>query len=199
MLRTPAPHTSALGVTSKPGDNHTVSNESTFGAISFECPHCRTVAQHSWFGQDVAFRALFAILQHMYFNYRRHIKDYQQEAIAGFLSELNNKLPREVESLISASFAVAVCEACDDPSLWINRQLVYPITTNIDPPNKDLNEEIRGLYAEAASICAASPKGAAALLRLALQKLMVQLGKDGKNINTNIKELVADGLSPKIQ
>ena len=65
--------------------------------------------------------------------------------------------------------------------------------------NPDLNEDIAALYQEAANIYADSPKGATALLRLALQKLLVQLGKDGKNINNNIKELVAEGLSPKIQ
>ena len=36
-------------------------------------------------------------------------------------------------------------------------------------------------------------------MRLALQKLLMQIGKSGKNINNDIKELVAEGLSPKIQ
>ena len=36
-------------------------------------------------------------------------------------------------------------------------------------------------------------------MRLALQKLLKQVGKSGKNINNDIKELVAEGLSPKIQ
>ena len=37
------------------------------------------------------------------------------------------------------------------------------------------------------------------MLRLALQLLLKQLGKSGKNINNDIKELVSEGLSPKIQ
>ncbi len=36
-------------------------------------------------------------------------------------------------------------------------------------------------------------------MRLALQKLLEQVGKSGKNINNDIKALVADGMSPKIQ
>ena len=62
-----------------------------------------------------------------------------------------------------------------------------------------MEQEIQELYREASAIVIDSPKGATALLRLALQLLLKQLGKPGKNINNDIKGLVADGLSPKIQ
>ncbi|WPC04208.1 DUF4145 domain-containing protein [Pseudomonas benzenivorans] len=62
-----------------------------------------------------------------------------------------------------------------------------------------MDEDIKEIYQEAATIFVDSPKGATALLRLALQKLLKQVGKSGKNINNDIKELVAEGLSPKIQ
>lgn len=62
-----------------------------------------------------------------------------------------------------------------------------------------MNEEIQNLYLEASSIVVDSPKGATAILRLALQLLLKQLGKSGKNINADIKELVSEGLSPRIQ
>jgi len=77
--------------------------------------------------------------------------------------------------------------------------MVYPRAIPIEPPNDDLNEEIKSLYIEASKIFIDSPKGAAALLRLALQKFLKQIGKEGKNINNDIKELVEAGLNPKIQ
>src|SRR5690606_21230987 len=63
----------------------------------------------------------------------------------------------------------------------------------------DLDKDIVGVYNAAASILHKSPRGAAALLRLAVQKLCKQLGEPGKNINADIGNLVKKGLSPTIQ
>jgi biotin operon repressor len=77
--------------------------------------------------------------------------------------------------------------------------MIYPDFLPVLPPNPDLNQDIQQDYKEAASILKKSPRGACALLRLALQKLMVQLGKSGKNLNDDIAKLVKEGLPQKIQ
>ncbi len=51
---------------------------------------------------------------------------------------------------------------------------------------KEVNEDIRRDYDEAAKVLALSPRGAAALLRLAIRKLCKELGEPGKNINEDI-------------
>ncbi len=77
--------------------------------------------------------------------------------------------------------------------------MVYPSFAGVDSPNQDLGEDIRDDYQEAAEILQRSPRGAAALLRLAIQKLCIQLGEDGENLNTDIGNLVARGLPEKVQ
>ena len=94
---------------------------------------------------------------------------------------------------------ISECNHCSKLSVWHDEKMIYPEKTNINEPNNDLNEDIKKDYLEATSILNKSPRGAAALLRLAIQKLCKQLGESGKNINDDIASLVKKGLPVQIQ
>ncbi|WP_201262388.1 DUF4145 domain-containing protein [Azospira sp. I13] len=93
----------------------------------------------------------------------------------------------------------AWCCHCHNESIWVNDNLIHPIATQAPPPNADIPEEILDDYNEASRIVGDSPRGAAALLRLCVQKLCKHLGEPGKNINADIASLVKKGLNPTIQ
>jgi hypothetical protein len=84
-------------------------------------------------------------------------------------------------------------------AIWVHDRLIYPEIAPSIMPNADLGDEVKADFIEARSILGTSPRGAAALLRLAVQKLCIQLGESGKNIDSDIASLVKKGLSPKIQ
>jgi len=91
------------------------------------------------------------------------------------------------------------CFNCNKIAVWVNDRLLFPRTKSSIQPNPDLREDIIRDFEEAREIVDASPRGAAALLRLCIQKLCEQLGENGKDIFNDIASLVKKGLNPLIQ
>ncbi len=102
-----------------------------------------------------------------------------------------------LESLFDTD--IAICSHCNKYSIWYEEKMIYPNLPGVELPNEDLKDEIKKDYYEAVGIVQKSPRGAAALLRLGIQKLCIQLGEKGKDINTDIGNLVKKGLPVKVQ
>ena len=66
-------------------------------------------------------------------------------------------------------------------------------------PHPDLPEDCKTDYMEARNIVNHSPRGAAALLRLVLQKLCNHFGNPEKSINDNLAEMVNRGLPERLR
>jgi len=99
----------------------------------------------------------------------------------------------------SDSVRVSNCHHCEKSTLWVKDKMVFPDTGSAPFPNSEMPEAVLKLYREAASIQSKSPRGAAALLRLAIQILCKELGEAGKNINKDISNLVNKGLPDIVQ
>ena len=106
---------------------------------SFHCPNCGVFSQHTWSNE------IYCI--------------YIQDRADG---------GRERASYNLNDYATAKCIHCSDISIWKGQIMVYPLTGNIEIANSDLPEDIQNDYNEAKNIVNISPRGAAALLRLAI-------------------------------
>jgi hypothetical protein len=103
------------------------------------------------------------------------------------------------DQLQMQNWSVSFCNHCQGLTVWLKSTMLYPDSSLAPPPNPDLPAEIIPDFEEARSILQRSPRGAAALFRLCIQKLCIQLGEKGKNINDDIASLVQKGLNPMVQ
>ncbi len=179
---------------------------------AFNCPHCGALAKQFWSS------AVADILKD---NHKPLIIDEARRKEASFKDvedeEERKKLEhwlvrmakgRPFEDWVQDSvysntkienLHFSSCFNCNDISIWIYDRLVWPQRGEGPNPNADLPEDVRTDYDEASTILNLSPRGAAALLRLCIQKLCKHLGEKGENINDDIKALVKKGLEVRLQ
>lgn len=100
----------------------------------------------------------------------------------------------------------STCAACGEIAVWrvadideLEGSMLLPANSIAALPHPDMPEDVKQDFNEAAAIAMVSPRGAGALLRLSVQKLMISLGMSGNNLNADIGTLVKEGLPAQIQ
>ena len=83
----------------------------------------------------------------------------------------------------SCSFVTVLFES--PGMIWRKSNMVYPDRGTAPSPNREMPEEVKKDYEEAATIVSRSPRGAAALLRLAIKKLCTHLEEPGEYRSTS--------------
>ncbi|MED0800177.1 DUF4145 domain-containing protein [Bacillus safensis] len=165
----------------------------SYGANKFVCPTCMVYSQQKWYEIQKNDDMGNELILTEDLRTRGRVPAYASpNKEAGVI----HAIPQFRTDNITA---LSVCISCDQPAYWIGGELVYPKNPTVKPPNSDMPEEVKKLYNEAREISVLSPRASAALLRLALEKLLPLLGAQGKRINDMIGDLVKKGLSPKIQ
>lgn len=89
------------------------------------------------------------------------------------------------------------CHSCNNYSVWFKGKMIFPSGSNIPMPHTDMPESVKEIYNEAREIASKSPRAAAALLRLALEKLTEELWETNWKLNTRIGNLKKKWLPEK--
>jgi hypothetical protein len=142
----------------------------TFQSASFTCPNCGVTTSQIW-SKNISIT-------------------YHSTEPDGRVIARNYEISK---------YHICKCSHCTDISIWGGNKMIFPLVGTVPNPNDDLPTTIQEDYLEARNIVNLSPRGAAALLRLAVQKLCIELGEKGKNINDDIKNLVKKGLPETMQ
>ncbi len=91
----------------------------------------------------------------------------------------------------------AQCQNCDELSIWYDSKMVYPKVLTALLAHEDMPETVKVIYNEARNVASDSSRAAAALLRVALEKLTEELGETEGTLNARIGKLSKKGLPQK--
>jgi Domain of unknown function (DUF4145) len=189
------------------------SHPPSLSQTAFDCPHCGAFTTQDWFHLypqrfDGESRSPFIPDAEMTIRVRANegldpekkakLIDWFEKLSSGliFVETLNQT--KFLNSKVNNMF-LSQCYNCTKYAVWVHDQLVHPTAMTGPDPNPDLPSDVLRDYEEAGRIASESPRGAAALLRLAIQKLCVVLGEIGEKIDDDIKSLVKKGLTPMVQ
>ena len=186
----------------------------TLGAPSFTCPYCSATAHQFWFNlfalncddrsrPSIPDDQSIEMLAKAKTNSDDERKRIQNAVERGRLLQLGKLFVWEgtcprYEVLYVGNLWLSRCYSCGEMCVWLHDKMINPIAAYDVKPNEDMPADVRNDFLEAASILNNSPRGSAALLRLAIQRLCKHLGGKGKNINEDVAALVAKGLNPLI-
>lgn len=153
---------------------------------SFKCPHCGAFAHMKWDN-------LFFITHDEQGNEHNVQTRVHQANCASCNKENIWYNHREISGWLGLN---GIPRPSDDSEL----SRLYPVrqVNSYDIPDylPDMPDDVKVLYQEAALIFQLSPRSAAALIRLALEKLCEYLGVRKKNIKESIEELAKQQIIP---
>jgi len=178
------------------------------GQHSFSCPSCGAIAHQTWYrlfldqyekdsSPWMPDEKTFETLERDFGpDARRSMGEYFKKRLSKkpFREDLEQTL--WVRGQLDNVYA-SQCYSCNHYSIWIADELIYPHQKYSVAPAADMPDEIRTDFLEAASIVDTSARGAAALLRLCIQKIVKELGGKGNNLNEDIGKLVEQRLIPE--
>ncbi len=185
--------------------------EPLLGAESFSCPHCGAIAHQTWYKAllityernkkpavvqydavlDTRTRAVVMEETNKERERQRVIAYYDRLHRHVVTYRIMSQSGNSSAELVNVS--LSQCFSCDGFSIWVKDKLMYPATETAFIAHEEMPEAVKDDFNEAASIVDKSARGAAALLRLAIQKIVIELGEKGDNLNHDIGKLVEKG------
>lgn len=177
---------------------------------AFNCPTCQVLTTQYWFtcGAGAVEKNNKPSVFVWDADFEKSLNEIQDEQEREDLAKFAQRLTRKLPFLREASFRgdhvlhniwFSQCYECDAIAVWAHETLIWPRVGAAPLPNPDLPPEVRRDYDEASTILDASPRGAAALLRYAIQQLCMFLGEPGKHLDTDLASLVKKGLDIRVQ
>jgi hypothetical protein len=181
----------------------------TIDQLAFNCPHCHALARQFWF--SVHADPLKADEKPVVANGETgaalmfgDAEEGERERQVKWAERVPSGRPllrvhREFRNRDVQNISISYCFNCNEICLWVVDQMVWPRCATGPEPKRHTSPDVQRKTEEASQTLDASPRGAAALLRLATEKLCKELGNSEESPRPEIAPLFQEEVDARVQ
>jgi Domain of unknown function (DUF4145) len=179
--------------------------------LAFNCPHCNALARQFWFSvhadplksDEKPVVATAETVKTVTFS-NGNLEEAERDRKLKWAEQMASGRPflevhREFRNRDVQNVSISYCFNCNEMCLWVYDQLVWPGRAGGSEPKPLAPPNVRREYEEANQTLEASPRGAAALLRLAIEKLCKELGVTDESVKDDIAFFVREDVDARVQ
>jgi hypothetical protein len=173
--------------------------------LAFNCPHCDALARQFWVSvhadplksDEKQVVATAETVKTLTFG---DIEEAERDRKLKWAEQMASGRPflevhREFRNRDVQNVSISYCCNCNEMCLWVCDQL----GAGGPEPKLDAPPNVRREYEEASQTLEASPRGAAALLRLAIEKLCKELEVSEESLKDDIAFFVREDVDARVQ
>jgi len=176
--------------------------------LTFNCPHCDALARQFWFSVHADplksdEKPVLATAETIKTLAVGNVEEAEHDRKLKWAEQMASGRPflevrREFRNRDVQNVSISYCLNCNQMCLWVYDQLVWPPSPRPEPELHAVPNERRE-FEEGSQILEASPRGAAALLRLTIEKLCKELGVGGESLKADIPLFVRQHVDTRVQ
>jgi hypothetical protein len=177
--------------------------------LAFTCPYCNALAKQFWFSvhadplksDEKPVVATAETVKTLTFG---DIEEAERERKLTWAEQMARGRPflevhREFRNRDVQNVSISYCFHCNEMCLWVYDQLVWPRRAGDPEPKLHAPPNVRRECEGATQTLEASPRGAAAVLRLTIEKLCKELGVSGESVKDDIAFFVREDVDARVQ
>ena len=177
--------------------------------IAFDCPHCHALARQFWFSvhadplraDEKPVVATAETVNALTFD---DVEQDERDRKVKWAERMASGRPflevhRQFRNRDVQNASISYCFNCNEMCLWVCDQLVWPRGAEGSEPKLHAAPDVRRDYEAASQTLEASPRGAAELLRVAIQKLCKELGGSGESPKDDLASFVHEDVDARVQ
>jgi hypothetical protein len=177
--------------------------------LAFNCPHCNALTRQFWFSvhadplkaDEKPVVATAETVNALTFG---DVEEAERDPKLKWAERVASGRPflevhRQFRSRDVQNVSISYCFNCNEMCLWVCDQLIWPRRAGDPEPKLHASPDIQRNDEDGSQTLEASPRGAAALLRLVIEKVCKELGESGESPKDDLASFVQEDVDARVQ